>query len=326
MKASTLISPEKCIGQSKLLNYQSIGALELLSICFKRFIWKFYGLIGTDDFFNLTAGEFYWILRNPCIVEPSGGVLAIDAIDRWVTHHCNLQSLSTGAATKSAEETAIETKAEKLRSMLIFGLIEGLEARVAADAPCYYKARGVLSTSVYEDWDKSRSSNNAAQKDEGIASSSSSSAAQTPSSDQPPVSVSPESLDEGVGSSSATDNVKGEDSSPGSLQTGEDNSQSSMSTEGGILTSASSDTCASSAPPSDRVPIPSSAPDSPMEVDQEDEQQEHEREGLKEEKTENTKELEEILKKLKKDGQETEEQEEAASSGDEQLVNLFQVR
>lgn len=133
--AATLILPEHCISQAKLLNFQSIGALELLRICFRRVLWKFYDLVGSDDFYNLSADELYWLLKNPLVVDPSGGVFALEAIEFWVNRHCQLKTKSTGDPTEN-----LQLFSEKLRARFVFALMESMETRVAADAPLNYKS------------------------------------------------------------------------------------------------------------------------------------------------------------------------------------------
>ncbi|KAF2365281.1 hypothetical protein FHG87_003957 [Trinorchestia longiramus] len=125
----------------------------------------------TEVMSSLTEAELFWILRNPNIVDPTGGVLALTLIDVFVRHHflhsimsnknfdakdrqkfldrglsCDIAPMGNDFSSSELLFQKFIKAARAMTSRLVFALLESIEAREIQNFPIGFVRRAVLPT------------------------------------------------------------------------------------------------------------------------------------------------------------------------------------
>ncbi|KAF2364197.1 BTB/POZ domain [Trinorchestia longiramus] len=127
--AASKLTLDNCILDAKRFYTPSSGAADFMKLLWNSIQWKFYEIVWCYKILSqLTEAELYWILRNPSIVEPTGGVLSLILIDAYVRCHFPSFDHSEGAFSFSSEAISMTAR-------LVFALLESIELQVEADPP-----------------------------------------------------------------------------------------------------------------------------------------------------------------------------------------------
>ena len=122
-----------------LLNFPSRFSKRLIELCVKSLLFSFTDLLESPKYFfpQLSNAEFYWLLQNSQLVDPSGGWLRMRAIDLYVYCNIYLPLTNQGDLTK----TEIKKETRRYLARFMFALLESLEDQVSSDAPSGYNRR-----------------------------------------------------------------------------------------------------------------------------------------------------------------------------------------
>ncbi|XP_018013191.1 uncharacterized protein LOC108670241 [Hyalella azteca] len=98
------------INYAKILYNLGFGSPKVIKYLSSSIQWKFFELVWSPRIlFKLTEAELYWILRNPNIVDPTGGVLSLLLIDTYVRNQDNCMSHpKTADVIENSNSEAVE--------------------------------------------------------------------------------------------------------------------------------------------------------------------------------------------------------------------------